>query len=937
MKKLELEKLDNFISAYPKAQLCSYYLRGVCWNIAGKCQFAHGINELNYEYLKRFSEDNKKALVKDSEVAFNIQKYAFLIDKNYFHLHDFIINNKAQIPALKEFNYTLEEINLSSKIRTEIRKFMHYKIFCDLCDFFFTKKLEKDHTCHSNTGSCEKPDNKKKAYANVDEFDQFIKDIGLKYNYKIQAKNKILIKSFLEKKTKKKRTIIMLVPNLSEMFESFMTIILSYLTNLTTKELHKCFPLNYKFINEIVIKNTNIEDPFIYHYMQLKNISYSEFMEEIKSNTYFTKKLKEIIKANNNKVMLISAESHTLVENPDLIQDDKINKNNINTNNTKESNAKTTTHLIDENNIFYEENLLEKMNEFRSFFWEKYFNKLEQDNYTNKYGILPFEYIKESFFYSSKNKSSIQINENVLTNLIRKILLFDKNLFFINNNFKNYVINFNHFQGLKLADYFSEEKFDRRCKIKSEKIQKLVQDYFEFSQSEKLAEDEPEIRSESACIFTIIEKNIFEYFYFNKFNKAENQAEQQVENYKANNNIINKNIFSSGQQITNIFDLDKNSIDNDENNLTYKIFESQEIIVVDSIISFLYFLKKSKKFSYIAVDLEGKLAIQNARLNLIQIYDNESNQIFIIDVYKICYLPPHEDKDILFESLQILLTYLFENENITKVFHDGRRDVAALHCVFQACPTNYIDTSCIFSFLKQFILQKEFYDTFYMEKMQFILNQSEKNAKINFFNLFFNNSANAYGNNKPNKNKQNQTSSTSSSDNTGITVTDEIDPNDATSSSPNSKNPSDDKDNKSQAVSTNSLITSVNYTSHHEIPDYEIANLHSLINNYSNPGLNKVLENYEPKGNVNYLKDKMHEIMGDSSSKSTLFSERPINKDFLIYSAMDVKYLISSLEAMKTELKDVIKLFYPDLKKIDIELFLRIISNDHLKSFCNYE
>ncbi len=131
-------------------------------------------------------------------------------------------------------------------------------------------------------------------------------------------------------------------------------------------------------------------------------------------------------------------------------------------------------------------------------------------------------------------------------------------------------------------------------------------------------------------------------------------------------------------------------------------------------------------------------------------------------------------------------------------------------------------------------------------------------------------------------------------------------------------------------------FNNINFTGNHRISDYDIANVHSLINNYSSPGLNRILETYEPSKKTNYLKDKMHNLMSSNKYKYKLFTERPLDKEFLLYSIMDVQYLITSLRNMEDELKKKISSFYPDNNNLDYQLILRLLSDDHKKKYCFY-
>ena len=455
---------------------------------------------------------------------------------------------------------------------------------------------------------------------------------------------------------------------------------------------------------------------------------------------------------------------------------------------------------------------------------------------------------------------------------------------------------------MKLQDYFQEGKFDKRCSKQDEKVQKIVQNYLSALSAEKAAEEDTEPISDSLSVFGVLEQRIQEWLNSN------NNINNNLNNFYPNNsNNENENEISEEKnfQETALYQGGTEGKHNDNElksflHITLPSFssnyEKEEIVVVDDLISLLYFIRKAEGFNFLAIDLEGRLSSRAADINLIQIYDESSKQIFIIDVYKLNHLCSSQ-KEISFECLQIIITFIMESESITKVFHDGRKDLAALHCFFKCCASNFIDTSCIYSFLKQLDLQIELYNVFYLEKLKLLNSNSKnsKNAKGDFFEIFFNN---------PSTNES------------------EI----------YNKN-----DNINKINNNRNTFNNLNYTTNHQISDIDIANLHSLINNSSCPGLNKILEAFEPEGNVNYLKDKMHGLMGSLSMKHRLFTERPIDKEFLVYAALDVKFLISSLRNMQKELRNKIGSFYPEAKGIDFELVCRILSNDHMKTFCDNE
>ena len=91
------------------------------------------------------------------------------------------------------------------------------------------------------------------------------------------------------------------------------------------------------------------------------------------------------------------------------------------------------------------------------------------------------------------------------------------------------------------------------------------------------------------------------------------------------------------------------------------------------------------------------------------------------------------------------------------------------------------------------------------------------------------------------------------------------------------------------------------------------------IKNVITPGLNDVLSKHEVSHGINTLKNKFKHIFDDWNLCKHYFTTRPIDKDFVMYSAMDVLDL--------SELADLIN------AKIDTVLDHKLTSQGYREAF----
>jgi len=105
--------------------------------------------------------------------------------------------------------------------------------------------------------------------------------------------------------------------------------------------------------------------------------------------------------------------------------------------------------------------------------------------------------------------------------------------------------------------------------------------------------------------------------------------------------------------------------------------------------------------------------------------------------------------------------------------------------------------------------------------------------------------------------------------------------------------------------------------------------------NYYFKGLNKVLELFHSKNYSNPLKDKYHKLFKEKPFE--YWAARPIIKEFLLYSALDVKYEYDTYFNLRKELKNVLMNFYSldDISENNIDLMILLISYSNHNAACS--
>ena len=105
--------------------------------------------------------------------------------------------------------------------------------------------------------------------------------------------------------------------------------------------------------------------------------------------------------------------------------------------------------------------------------------------------------------------------------------------------------------------------------------------------------------------------------------------------------------------------------------------------------------------------------------------------------------------------------------------------------------------------------------------------------------------------------------------------------------------------------------------------------------NFYCKGLNTVLKNFHSNNCINPLKEKYHKLFKEKEYE--YWAKRPIIKEFLLYSALDVKYEFDTYNNLKNCLKNVFINFYgmEEIENNNIDLVILLISCRNHKAACN--
>ena len=105
--------------------------------------------------------------------------------------------------------------------------------------------------------------------------------------------------------------------------------------------------------------------------------------------------------------------------------------------------------------------------------------------------------------------------------------------------------------------------------------------------------------------------------------------------------------------------------------------------------------------------------------------------------------------------------------------------------------------------------------------------------------------------------------------------------------------------------------------------------------NYYFKGLNAVLKEYHSKNCFNPLKDKYHKLFKEKDFY--YWAQRPIIEEFLLYSALDVKYEFDTYNNLRNKLKKIFENFYEidNVSQNNIDLVILLISCSNHNVACD--
>ena len=141
-------------------------------------------------------------------------------------------------------------------------------------------------------------------------------------------------------------------------------------------------------------------------------------------------------------------------------------------------------------------------------------------------------------------------------------------------------------------------------------------------------------------------------------------------------------------------------------------------------------------------------------------------------------------------------------------------------------------------------------------------------------------------------------------------------------------------------IDLSSLFNAVNsYKEQSKHKNCDLKSFNECLNlckkNYYFKGLNRVLELFHSKNCFNPLKGKYHKLFNEKPFE--YWATRPIFKEFLLYSALDVKYEYDTYNNLKKELKNVLMNYYSldDISENNIDLMILLISYSNHNAACN--
>ena len=247
----EYAKYLSHTFKYPKAQMCYYYFKGICYN--KQCQFAHGFSDLNMDAYFSFIKDSS---VFPAEKGMNWQKpYFYRLferkDRTYIDLYNYQNAHKDKF----EHIYTQQELIEDGQKRMPIRREIANEVLNGFVNYLFNKfKIIE-----------------------INKLQKYITDSGYFLATKTMNRDNIFFaKCVKDKKTKK--TYGIKYPSNEEMIQSFISIIIKYTKE--NKDIN-IFPFSFKSITNIINKNIGDYEPSSYHFMCKNNMTQDDFCMEI--------------------------------------------------------------------------------------------------------------------------------------------------------------------------------------------------------------------------------------------------------------------------------------------------------------------------------------------------------------------------------------------------------------------------------------------------------------------------------------------------------------------------------------------------------------------------------------------------------------------------------------------------------------------------------
>jgi hypothetical protein len=255
----------------------------------------------------------------------------------------------------------------------------------------------------------------------------------------------------------------------------------------------------------------------------------------------------------------------------------------------------------------------------------------------------------------------------------------------------------------------------------------------------------------------------------------------------------------------------------------------------------------------------------------------------------------HSDEDEinkLYNETLKLVRDLMENPKICKIFHDGRKDSLALHLYAHACPVNFFDTSAVHLLIKQLDKVVE----------QFFVRMELEELRV--------------------KKQQPQPEE---SKGTGDEEEKKLD-----ESAPSQVQKVDSKKKKEKKAKGMDIEDFANIVIKPDVDEELVNDMTRALEQFGPPGLNKVLIGYQASHGDNALKDIFKQRF--DSYPREYFLKRPMDQEWIVYSAKDVEDLIEvkekMIEKLHIKLEEIFGEF--DLEKT------RMVAHKASKTYATY-